>query len=155
MPPLHNSILPMPCRNDTGGWPEQEQHSASVVPQWTHLVLLAVVLLSIVYLFFGRKTKVFLKPQEWQDLPLVAKEVLPQWDLLPCMLACMAERSCAGQLVSTLVCTALLAQMHCTRKQPILLRHVCRWCHTMYGASDLHCRPGTWCWGCRLAPTSA
>lgn len=63
------------CRDAAGDWPEQEQYSGSYVPQWTHLALLAIVVLSIVYLFFDKKPQVFLKPQEWQELPLVAKEV--------------------------------------------------------------------------------
>ena len=56
-------------------WTGHEQHSGSFVPQWFHLVLLAAVVIPVVYMFFDKKPKVFLNPNEWQDLALVSKEV--------------------------------------------------------------------------------
>ena len=62
-------------RTDIPDWARQPQHESGI-PGWINVVIALAAIIPILYLLFrDTKVKAFLKPTEFQDLPLEHKEV--------------------------------------------------------------------------------
>ena len=63
------------CRTNIPDWARQPQHESSI-PGWINVVVALAAIIPILYLLFrDTKVKAFLKPTEFQELPLEHKEV--------------------------------------------------------------------------------
>ncbi len=66
--------LPL-CRTDIPDWARQPQHDSGI-PGWINVVVALAAIIPILYLLLrDTKVKAFLKPTEFQELPLEHKEV--------------------------------------------------------------------------------
>lgn len=68
-------------------WARQPQQESSI-PGWINVVIALAAIIPILYLLLrDTKVKPFLKPTEFQDLPLQSKQVSEL--LIPCVACCV------------------------------------------------------------------